>query len=257
MASGHSHTRDELTAAVAASHSWRGVLRALGRSATSAGAQRAVRRQVEAFGIDHSHFTGQRRWSDRRLVEAIEGARTWREVLGRLGLSEVGSNIRTVRAHATRLGVDTSHVNAIRTPSGSPLRGQPQLKHLRTAGSTLAAAWFMLRGYEVLWPLEPCRYDLAVRSGSDLQRVQVKTATFRNDGTFVARLSYSRPTGHLVYDVDEIDCYFVIDAELNAYLIPYADVAGYQALYLRNYRAYLVAENGRWLQQPDASRPAS
>jgi hypothetical protein len=55
------YTREELAAAVAASRSWRGVLRALGRPATSAGSQRAVRRRVAEFGIDHSHFTGQRR----------------------------------------------------------------------------------------------------------------------------------------------------------------------------------------------------
>lgn len=147
------------------------------------------------------------------------------------------------------MGIDTSHFK--KAVSIRPRRQiDPRPENLRTAGSTLAAAWFMLRGYHVLWPLEPCRYDLAVRSNDQFQRVQVKTATFRNAGTFVASLSNSRRAGHVVYDVDEIDSFFVIDAELNAYLVPFTDVAGFHTIYLRNYRAYLVAERGNWLQNP-------
>jgi hypothetical protein len=250
MPAGHRYTRDELAAAVASARSWRGVLRALGRPATSAGSRRAVQRQVDAFGIDHSHFTGQRRWSDRQLVDAVEAARTWPEVLLRLKLADADGNRRTVRAHATRLGVDLSHLHTIRTSSAPPRVGEPDPKFLRIAGAALAASWFMLRGCEVLWPLEPCRYDLAVSSGGMIQRVQVKTATFRNDGTFVATLSNSRRAGRVVYDVDEIDRFFVIDGQLNAYLIPFADVSGYQAIYLRNYRAFLVGERGNWLDEP-------
>lgn len=253
MPGAHKYSREELAAAVASSRSWRGLLRALGRSATSAGAQRAVRRQVEAFGIDHSHFTGQRRWSDRKLVDAVEGARSWREVLERLGLAEVGTNVRTVRTHATRLGLDTSHINKARTPSRSALFGDPHLKYLRTAGPTLAAGWFMLRGYQVMWPLEPCRYDLGICSDGRFERVQVKTATFRNGGTYVASLSNSRRPGHReVYDLDEIDSFFVIDGELTAYWIPFADVSGYGQITLRSYRAYVVGERGNWVRSPES-----
>ena len=251
------YTREELSVVVAESHSWRGVLRALGRSATSAGVQRAVRRQVDAFGIDYSHFTGQRRWTDQQLADAIARANTWRDVLGQLGLADSAGNQRTVRTRATRLSLDTTHFGEARIRTETPLNASADPRHLRTAGSALAAAWFMLRGYEVLWPLEPCRYDLAVRSGRGYQRVQVKTVTCRNDGTYVASLANSRAGGQLVYGPDEIECFFVIDADLNAYLIPVADVVGYQAIYLRHYRAYLVAERGQWLSRPDAGRAAS
>jgi len=66
MGTGFSYPREMLAEAVASSHSSRGVLRHLRCLEHSAGALRAVRREVAAFGIDHSHFTGQRRWSDRQ-----------------------------------------------------------------------------------------------------------------------------------------------------------------------------------------------
>jgi PD-(D/E)XK endonuclease len=205
---------------------------------------------VDAFGIDHSHFTGQRRWSDRQLVRAVESARTWREVMEQLGLIDNATNLRAVRTHLLRLRVDASHLNE-KARSAAPRQPEPQLAHLRTAGPTLAAAWFMLRGYHVLWPLEPCRYDLAVQADGAIQRIQVKTATYCDQGTFMAQLANSRRAGHReLYDVDEIDSFFVIDAQLNAYLIPFADVAGYRSISLRNYRAYLVGETGNWLRNP-------
>jgi PD-(D/E)XK endonuclease len=171
-----------------------------------------------------------------------------------LGLADSGGNVRAVRTHAARLGLDTSRLTRQPPPSPSSPPPRPQVTNLRTAGPTLAAAWFMLCGYQVLWPLEPCRYDLAVTCGAQFQRVQVKTATYQNDRTYVAHLSNSRPNGHLLYDVDEIDCFFVIDGDLNAYLIPHGDVSGYKSIYLRHYRNYLVSERGNWLQTPDANR---
>lgn len=251
MTRGRQYTRDELVTAVAASRSWRGVLRALGRSSQSAGVQRAVRRQVEAFGIDHSHFTGQRRWSNRQLIEAVAGAHSWLEVLHLLGLSDGGGNRSAIKAHTRRLGIDTRHLSSTTfTPSETPSVQQPKVEFLRTAGSTLAASWFLLRGYEVHWPLEPCRYDLAVRANGSFERIQVKTTTFRSGSTWTVSLSNSRRVGHVMYDADEIDSFFIIDAELNAYLIPMDHVAGLGAISLRAYEAYRVAEEGRWLSVP-------
>jgi hypothetical protein len=112
----------------------------------------------------------------------------------------------------------------------------------------------MLRGYEVLWPLEPCRYDIGVQLTNRIERVQVKTATFRNGGSFIAQLSNSRRPGRRdLYDVGEIDSFFVIDAELNAYWIPFSDVAGYGQISLRNYGSCLVAERGQWMSGPNRS----
>jgi hypothetical protein len=240
------YTRDELEAAVASSRSWRGVLRALGRPEHSAGARRVIQREATALGIDHSHFTGQRRWNDAQLEAAVAKSHSWSEVLRQLEISS--GNQVSVRANAARLGLDTSHFERGTSPSWTV--GEPKLANLRIAGPTLAAAWFMLHGYEVTWPLEPCRYDLIVRTSSDFQRVQVKTATYRAGGCFAAHLSNSRRPGHRdLYDVDEIDSFFVIDAELNAYWIPFADVAGYGQISLRSYRGCLVAERGQWLTE--------
>jgi hypothetical protein len=61
----------------------------------------------------------------------------------------------------------------------------------------------------------------------------------------------------MIYFPNEIDCFFVIDAELNAYLIPFDDVVGQNAVSLRSYGAYLVAERGRWLEQATAPDAAS
>ena len=55
--------------------------------------------------------------------------------------------------------------------------------------------------------------------------------------------------GTLVYAPGEIDAFFVIDAELNAYLIPYQDVAGYGQLQLRRYANYRVLERGRLIPE--------
>ena len=229
MSQARKYTQETLAAAVASAHSWRGVLRELGHPGTSAGAHRSIRRQVAAFGIDHSHFTGQRRWSDAQLIDAIAESHTWLELLPRLGLSGAG-NQATVRAHAARLGLDISHLGT-KAPAQSRAQPVARLENLRIAGPTLAAGWFMLRDYQVLWPLEPCRYDLAVRSDTEFQRVQVKTTSYRNAGTYVASLSNSRRAGrHVVYDVDEVDSFFVIDGELNAYLIPLAEVGGFQRI---------------------------
>jgi hypothetical protein len=230
------------------------VLRALGRPSTSSGVQRAVRRQVEDFGISHSHFTNQRRWSDRQLIDAAAQARTWAEVLDRLGLSGGGGNRTAIQAHTRRLGIDTGHLGSpVFTPAHTTPIAAPKLEFLRIAGSNIAASWFLLRGYEVLWPLEPCRYDLAVRLGASFERIQVKTTTFRSGAGWIASLANSRREGHVVYGTDEIDTFFVIDAELNAYLIPLDHVAGLRTISLRAYRAYLVAETGQWLRFQDAA----
>lgn len=184
-------------------------MRALGRNPSSRGALRTVRRQVDAFGIDYSHFTGQRRWSDAQLVDAVATSESWVKVLEQLGLAEGGGSLAAIRAHAVRLGLDIAHFQRRSAPIASPVDSEPKLEYLRVAGSTLAAAWFMLRGHQVLWPLEPCRYDLAI----------------------------------------------VTDKE--TYLIPFADVAGQNAVSLRGYGAFQVAERGQWLSQPDGRRTAS
>jgi hypothetical protein len=121
---------------------------------------------------------------------------------------------------------------------------------LRTCAANLAAAWFLVRGHDVLWPLEPCRYDFVVRSGDTFHRIQVKTTITRTGNSSVATLVNSRRRGHVSYGPDEIDFFFILDADLDAYLIPLADVAGFTRVHLRRYRHYRVAERGQWLGSP-------
>ncbi len=121
----------------------------------------------------------------------------------------------------------------------------------------LAAAWFLLRGYEVLWPLEPCRYDLAVRANGAFYRVQVKTTTCGSGASSLASISSRGRKGRVVYEWGEVDLFFVIDADLNAFLIPLAAVGGYQLIHLQRYRTYQVAECGQWLAPSAAEAAAS
>ncbi len=100
----------------------------------------------------------------------------------------------------------------------------------------LAAAWFALCGYDVSWPLEPCRYDLLV-VGDKPMRIQVKTGTVRANNSWVAWLS-STGTVRRIYDPDEIDFFFVIDGSLEYYLIPVAVVGGFHVIHLSAYVQY-------------------
>jgi hypothetical protein len=76
-----------LTEAVATSHSWRGVLRELGLLATSAAAARSVKREAARLGLDSSHFTGQRRWTEQALADAVASSSSWSQIMRTLGLS--------------------------------------------------------------------------------------------------------------------------------------------------------------------------
>lgn len=227
---------DQLRVAVASQHSWRGVLRALGLKATSAGASRTARRHADRLGLDYSHFTGQRRWSDADLAIAIRDCRSWRQVAAALGIAG-GSSYPVLRGHALRLGLDTTHIGLPDRPDAAWTLS-PTQQHLRYAGSLLAAAWFALCGYEVSWPLEPYRYDLLVCSAQRTQRVQVKTTTRRMGSSWAVDLG---PGGkQRVYDPDDVDSFFVVTADLDYYFIPIEAVAGRGTIYLSAYSVYLV-----------------
>jgi len=115
------------------------------------------------------------------------------------------------------------------------------LTRLPRAGSLLAAARFALCGYDVSWPLEPCRYDLLVSKSDKSLRVQVKTTRHHANGTWVARLhTGGRSRG--AYDPDDNDYFFVIDGTLAQYLIPVAAVAGFGTIYLSAYPSYRLAD---------------
>jgi hypothetical protein len=237
-------TDEQLTDAVAASTSWRGVMRQLGLNTTSAGAIRIVRRHSVQLSLDTSHFRGKRRWSDSQLERAVTRSHSWDEVLVALGLSANSGNIRPhLKGHAVRLGLDMSHLSSGVRVEPSPCAVTPALEHLRDAGPAIAAGWFTLGGCSVLFPVEPTTYDLVASMPDGLRRVQVKTTTSKGrDGwqASVGRRSGTHKTGRVPYDPDVIDYFFIIDGDLNMYLIPSRVIAGRVALLLRTYEAYIV-----------------
>jgi len=165
-----------------------------------------------------------------------------------VGISPNGGSVRTLRAHAQRLALSTSHFGPARQLPASPIVGEYRPQFLRDAGSLFAATWFALRGAKIAWPLEPCRYDLVVELDGTLRRIQVKTTTQGAGTSAIVGLSNSRKSGQrVVYAPDEIDDFFVIDSDLNAYVIPYDVVAGYGSIQLGRYRRFIVARNGSQL----------
>lgn len=232
------YTDQQLRGAIERSTSWRATLRELGLAGTSAGAMRSARSHADRLQIDHSHFAGQRRWTDEDLRRAVAHAETWTGVVEILGL-QGGSAVASVKGHAARLELDCAHLSV---PASEPTvsRHEPEAAHLSRAGVMMAAAWFMLCGYEVSWPLEPSRYDLLVCSpGVGIRRVQVKTTTSHSGATWKVFLSTTRRERR-TYDPDEVDDFFIIDGDLNFYLIPIAVVGGLHAIHLRAYEQYRV-----------------
>jgi PD-(D/E)XK endonuclease len=246
--------------AVKVSSSWRGVMRELGLNATSAGAIRVVRRHAVRLGLDTSHFRGKRRWSDAELRRAMVEGHSWDEVLEALGLSAGSGGMRShVRGHAIRLGLDFSHFESPVPTTPAPCILKPDLRHLRDAGASIAAAWFTLGGCTALFPIEPATYDLVVSMPEGLRRVQVKTTTSvgRNGWQVtVSRRPYSpgNLAPRVAYDPDVIDYFFIIDGELNLYLIPSKVIAGRIGLLLRAYEKYIVG-SARGLLGPEAAGP--
>jgi hypothetical protein len=241
------YTDEQLARAVVEAHSWRGVLRRLGLAATSAGAMRSVRGHADRLALDHSHFRGQRRWSEQQLETAVASSHSWMQVCEELGLTG-GSSVATVRGHAARLGLDTTHLTPVSAGRPAPETPQPRMVNLPRAGSLLAASWFELCGLAVSWPLEPCRYDLFVWRPEGAERIQVKTGTLRTRSSWMVRLSSSR--GEMrTYDPDEIDQFFVIDGDFDFYLIPISVVGGLTAIHVSAYEGYKLPK-APWLTGP-------
>jgi hypothetical protein len=230
------YSDDDLVNAVAESHSWRGVLRALGLNDDSAAAGRSARKRAAMLGIDVHHFTGGRRWTTEQLTTAVVESRTWAEVVSRLGLSG-GSSQTALKGHAVRLGIDVTHLGRAPQAPVDMARLQPDLGYLARSGSLLAAAWFSLCGYDIAWPLEPCPYDLVASRDGDFLRVQVKTTKSRPANSWLVSLGSTSRSAR-GYDPDEIDYFFLIDGDLDYYLIPVAVVGGLLQISLSKYHQF-------------------
>lgn len=227
-----SYSDEQLSVVLADSKSWRGTLRQLGLASTSSAAMRSVRAQADRLGLDYRHFVGQRRWTEAQLRIAIAEASSWAGVSDALGVSG-RSDLVLLQGHAARLRIDISHLMASSRVDTSD-QFQPMVDHLDRAGPLLAAAWFTLCGNDVSWPLEPSRYDLLVATNGGILRVQVKTTTTRVGATWKVYLSTSSG-GRRTYGPDEIDVFFIVDGDMNYYLIPVVAVGGLHAIHLRGY----------------------
>lgn len=235
MARKRKYTDEQLVAAISAATSWRGVLRELGLTATSSGAMRSVRSHADDLGLEYNHFRSQRRWTERDLRAAIARGSTWAGV-GEILRLKGGSEIESLKGHAARLGLETVHLTPS-PPAPYSVSLEPDITHLDRAGSLLAAAWYTLSGQNVSWPLEPSRFDLLVCTEAGTRRVQVKTTKSRAGHSWKVYLSTCRRSRR-TYTPAEIDDFFILDGDLNAYLIPVAAVGGLHAIHLAAYSQY-------------------
>jgi hypothetical protein len=170
-------TDEQLKDVVARERSWRAVAQALGLRPTSTV---AVRRHAARLQLDTSHFTGQRPWSDTELMRAVRDGTSWAHVLRILGVNNNGDSMSRIRGHAARLGLEVSHLERTRGQKRAATAvAPPRSEQLRTAATSIAAAWFALRGYCTALPTEPQVYDLLVELPEGIRRIQVKSTTCR------------------------------------------------------------------------------
>jgi hypothetical protein len=244
----------ELTRAVAASNSWRGLMRALGLPETSPKIILRIKQDITRLALNTSHFTMRNTWSEGQLKRAIANAHSWSDLLPALGLQPGSDDGRMrVKANARRLGLDVSRLEST-ADIKEPFHRHPDLKHLRQAATSLAACWFSLCGFNTAIPAEPTVYDLLVSEPDGIKRVQVKTTTHNSKNGWmiqVGRRPYSvANNARLVpYDPDVIDWFFVVDGELSMYLIPSQIIAGRVMILLRTYHKYIVG-NAAGLMMP-------
>jgi hypothetical protein len=209
----HKWSDADLVKAVATSTSWRGVMRILGLCVTSTGSIHVVKRHVALLGLDTSHFTGQRMWSDAKLIQAAAHARSWNALLAAMEIKSTSRTYRTrVKAHAVRLGLDLSHLDDNAPITTQPPNPKPALANLRDAATMLASSWFSLCGFATAIPVEPAIHDLLVSMPDGIKRVQVKTTTYSSKSGWqvgVGRRPYSAGNreGLVPYDPDVIDCF--------------------------------------------------
>jgi hypothetical protein len=235
-------TDEQLVAALEKSHSWCGVLRELGLKPTSTTSKRGVQQRISQLGLDASHVTGKRRWTDKDLRDAVACSQTWAEVTAMLGYDSSTSGRATIKSHAARLGLDLSHLSTVGPVLPATEVPPVDLANLRSAAPSIALTWFTLRGQPPSVPLEPQRYDMVVETSRGFKRVQVKSTTFFANGAWQVGVSH-RPDKNgkrEPYSPDDVDLFFIIDGEMNLYLIPIDALGGRIAINLRAYENFRV-----------------
>ncbi|TCC07663.1 group I intron-associated PD-(D/E)XK endonuclease [Kribbella soli] len=259
-------TDAQLSEAIESNPSWRAVARALGLKETSTA---AIKRHALRLELDTSHFTGQRRWSDQRLREAVASASCWADVIVELGIVDNGAERVRIKGHAVRLGLDCTHLKSpLAQPAPIEVFDQPvRPEMLRYSAAALAMAWFTLRGCAVALPIEPQEYDLLVTTPDGVQRVQVKSCAAPTKRGYwhvgIGRRPYvlDKTAGKMPYDPDSIDLFFIVLGDGSIYVIPSAVLAGRTSISAANYTPYRVGDASSLLGGApvamDAPRPVS
>lgn len=258
-------TDDQLRGAVATSTTWNDVVRAIGR-VNNAKARATVQGHALRLGLDLSHLPTFKAVApihpdkelapDGAISDAVMQSTSGAEVLRRLGLRVSGFAYARLRKRIDVLGLDTSHFRYQRWGNrpvpgvNIPFSRCPTGAYLSKAAGSVAAAWFLERGYRVALPVEPAPYDLVVESDKGLVRVQVKSTVSQDGGRWVVRIhrrTYNasrKPNAGgsrelLAYGSDEVDFFFILTGAGVKYLIPLGVTNGYGSLTLdAKYAAY-------------------
>lgn len=159
-----------------------------------------------------------------------------------LGYNSPTSGRETIKTHAARLGLDLSHLAAIGPVSAATEAPPVDLANLRSAAPSIALTWFTLRGQPPSVPLEPQRYDMVVETSRGFRRVQVKSTTFFANGAWQVSVSH-RPDKNgkrEPYSSADVDQFFIVDGDMNLYLIPINALGGRIAINLRAYDDFKV-----------------
>lgn len=195
-----------------------------------------------------------RTYTDDQLRDAVASSTNWAQVMRAIGKTYVRSV--DVEKVAVRMGLDTSHFapkrrNFVPVP-GTELPFSNPPKPGGQSGLSIAARWFLDRGYIVSVPLEPTVYDLVVESDDGLKRVQVKTTRCaRSSGRYVVSLSRNvydatlpyganGPRKRVPYEPGSVDYFFIV-APNTMYLMPFSVTSGYTQLVLdEKYAAFAI-----------------
>ncbi|GLX18310.1 HNH endonuclease [Streptomyces lavendulae] len=110
------YTRELLEEAARSTENFDDAVRWCGGVPT-AGSRRYIRARMVAAGVDFSHFpTRWVRHTEERLRELVAVSTSVKEVVARLGISQVGGNQAHISRRIAVLGIDTSHFRATRKP---------------------------------------------------------------------------------------------------------------------------------------------
>ena len=173
---------------------------------------------------------------------------------GRAGPVGGSSSSRSRVTHCGSASTPSTSAQSTQVPTRSPADGF-DLEHLPRAGGLIAAAWLTLCGYEVSWPLEPCRYDLiAARGRPGAARPGQDHSVPTRQGSWSGQPVNRRSAAADAYDPDDIDYFFIIDGDLDYYLIPVTVVGGLSTINLSAYQQFRLAQQPTRFSRPEPSR---